>query len=178
VSYWTDDKTFSQQTYPAVDSIYYDLWGQDIYIHREDSSLTETTDRDCIDGIDTTVSMLTTDEICRESMQTLTIQEKIRRPETRKYHDLTLEYYQDRYTKLPGELWHCKASLYLYGYFDQSCPSMLSEWLILPYKALRAFVLSLPDVESRLLPTRHSRAAFLPIPLSDIPSKLVIASNF
>jgi hypothetical protein len=106
----------------------------------------------------------------------LTGQEKTLRFREYKYRTFTLEFYQNRYTREPGEFFHIASQFYLHGYADESGEHFI-EWKIINILPLMAWLKNntLEWFASRLRDVGESRAAFFYYPYDDIPKEYYFA---
>lgn len=93
------------------------------------------------------------------------------------FRTFTMEFYQNRFTKEPGEFFKIASQFYLHGYADPAGVRFVEWHIICIFKFIdwlkRCPVASL---ERRLKPAGGSRAAFLPIPYDRIPERFIHAS--
>ena len=95
------------------------------------------------------------------------------------YKTFTMEYWQNRYTKEPGEWFKIASQFYLSGYSDKSGIEFI-EWKIIkmfPFMIwLNRFV---PEqLSDKVKPSGGSRAGFLPVPYKVIPGDCIYAEGF
>ena len=94
------------------------------------------------------------------------------------YRTFTIEFWQNRYTKEPGEWFKIASQFYLSGYSDTSGIEF-AEWKIIkmfPFMVwLKQFA---PDrLAEKVKPAGGSRAGFLPIPYKHIPHDCIYANG-
>jgi hypothetical protein len=111
----------------------------------------------------------------KNNMQ-LSGQEKALTYENYKWKTFTIEFYQNRFTKEPGEWFKIASQFYLSGYSDKSGIRFI-EWKIIK---MFDFMLwqrqfSINYLESITKPSTRSNANFLPIKYCDIPEKCIYA---
>jgi len=109
---------------------------------------------------------------------TITGQEKALSNEFYKYRTFTIEFYQNRYTKEPGEFFKIASQFYLHGYSDMSGVDF-AEWKIIDILLLLDWMKTWPihKIEEKLRPAGGSRASFLPIPYKVIPKQFILAES-
>lgn len=93
-----------------------------------------------------------------------------------KFRTFTMEFWQNRYTKEPGEFFKIASQFYLHGYSDESGVAFI-EWKVLDVLRLIDWLKMYGvDALSKVTrPSGGSRAAFLWIEYDNIPSQCVIA---
>jgi hypothetical protein len=93
-----------------------------------------------------------------------------------KYRTFTIEFWQNRHTKEPGEFFKIASQLYLSGYSDQTGVTFI-EWKILDVPRLIIWLrdYSVDALSKRCKPAGGSRAAFLPIDYDSIPKDAILA---
>ena len=106
----------------------------------------------------------------------LTGQEKTLSYQFYKYRTFTIEFWQNRFTREPGEFFHIASQFYLHGYSDHT-GTRFAEWIILDILEFMHYLRkqSIDDLSSRTRPAGGSRAAFLPIPYDNIPDRFIKA---
>jgi len=106
----------------------------------------------------------------------LTGQEKTLSNKFYKYRTFTIEFFQNRYTKEPGEFFHIASQFYLHGYSDET-GIHFAEWIILDVLEFMHYLRkkNIDDLAQRTRPAGGSRASFLPIPYDNIPSQFIKA---
>ncbi|NLH78626.1 MAG: hypothetical protein GX465_16480 [Acidobacteria bacterium] len=106
----------------------------------------------------------------------ITGQEKTLSYQFYKYRTFTIEFWQNRFTREPGEFFHIASQFYLHGYSDQT-GTHFEEWIILDILEFMHYLRrnSIDDLASRTRPAGGSRAAFLPIPYDNIPPQFIKA---
>lgn len=96
----------------------------------------------------------------------------------KEYRTFTIEFYQNRYTKEPGEWFKIASQFYLHGYGDETNEEFI-EWHIFKLFDLMDWLknASIHDLESYLKPSGGSQASFLPIPYDKIPRHVIFAEG-
>ena len=98
-----------------------------------------------------------------------TLQEKFRRPSARRYHDLTIEFMQDRFSQVGGDWTHLAVDYYAYGYLDRPAePTGFTEFYLIRYRELKEALLR-GVIPFSVVPS-SSMASMLTIRLDSIPS--------
>jgi hypothetical protein len=107
----------------------------------------------------------------------LTGQEKALTFPCYKFRTFTMEFYQNRHTREPGEFFHIASQFYLHGYADQSGEHFI-EWKIINILPFMAWLKNntLEWFASKIRDDRESRAAFFYFPYDDIPQEFYFAS--
>lgn len=103
-------------------------------------------------------------------------QEKVLSFKFYKYRTFTIEFWQNRNTKEPGEFFKIASQFYLHGYAN-SHENGFVEWKILDVLKLIDWLkcCGLDKLDSRTRPSGGSRAAFLPIGYDRIPQAFIHA---
>ena len=94
-----------------------------------------------------------------------------------RHKTFTVEFYQNRNTKEPGEFFKIASQFYLHGYSDESGIDFI-DWKIIDVVQMMNWLrhTSVDKLEKRTRPSGGSRASFLPIPYCKIPSAFIIAT--
>jgi len=89
-----------------------------------------------------------------------------------------MEFWQNRYTKEPGEWFKIASQFYLSGYSDVSGVEWV-EWHIIRTMPFLQWLqdFSIESLAGRCKPSFNSRAAFLPVPYDSIPIHCIYASG-
>lgn len=125
-------------------------------------------------AIDVRIHVRPRDSRLAETM--FTLQEKFRRPSARRYHDLTIEFMQDRYNDVGGDWTHLAVDYYAYGYLDRPAePTEFTEFYLIRYRELKEALLS-GRVGFDVLPS-SSRASMLTVPISALPAEVIAISH-
>lgn len=106
----------------------------------------------------------------------LTGQEKALTHRFYKFRTFTMEFWQNRYTREPGEFFKIASQFYLHGYSDAT-GVQFAEWKIIDILKLIDWLKGY-DIDMLAAKTRASgpsRAAFLPIAYDRIPKRFVLA---
>lgn len=108
----------------------------------------------------------------------LTGQEKALSYKFYKYKTFTMEFWQNRFTKEPGEFFKIASQFYLHGYSDDTGIEFI-EWKIIDILRLVEWLKSYGTdaLSQKTKPAGGSRAAFLPIPYDRIPAGLIFAQG-
>jgi len=95
-----------------------------------------------------------------------------------RYKTFTVEFWQNRYTKEPGEFFKIASQFYLHGYSDETGTSFI-EWKILNVLELINWLkgYGVDVLATRVKPSGPSQAAFLPIPYDKIPKWIIHAEE-
>lgn len=95
-----------------------------------------------------------------------------------KYRTFTIEFWQNRHTKEPGEWFKIASQFYLSGYSDPSGIEF-AEWKIVAMLELLTWLrkCGVTKLDQKCKKSGGSRAAFLPIPYDSIPPKCIFASG-
>lgn len=106
----------------------------------------------------------------------LTGQEKALSFKFYKFRTFTIEFWQNRYTREPGEFFKIASQFYLHGYSDESGTNFI-EWKVLDVLRMIDWLkgCGADELAARTRPSGGSRAAFLPIPYDKIPAQFVHA---
>jgi len=106
----------------------------------------------------------------------LTGQEKALTNKFYKYHTFTMEFWQNRHTKEPGEFFKIASQFYLHGYSDESGVEFI-EWKIIDILKFIDWLkkYGTDRLSAATKPSGPSRAAFLPIPYDRIPKQFILA---
>jgi len=106
----------------------------------------------------------------------LTGQEKALSHRYCSYRTFTVEFWQNRFTKEPGEFFKIASQFYLHGYSDETGLAFI-EWKIIDVLKFIDWlkVCGLDKLESKVRPAGGSRAAFLPIPYDKIPKQFILS---
>lgn len=93
------------------------------------------------------------------------------------FKTFTIEFYQNRYTKEPGEFFKIASQFYLSGYSDPTGKEFI-EWHIIKMFDFMDWIRNsnTQKLADRCRPST-SRANFLPIPYSKIPNEFIFASG-
>lgn len=107
----------------------------------------------------------------------LTGQEKTLSNKFYKFRTFTIEFWQNRYTKEPGEFFKIASQFYLHGYSDETGRDFI-EWKIIDILQLISWLRRCGTdlLATRTKPAGGSRAAFLPIPYDAIPEEFILHS--
>lgn len=94
-----------------------------------------------------------------------------------KYQTFTIEFWQNRKTKEPGEFFRIASQFYLHGYADESGEHFI-EWKILDTLRFMSWLKQrdIDELDAQCRDSGPSRAAFLPIPYCQIPPEFVLSS--
>jgi len=94
------------------------------------------------------------------------------------FRTFTIEFYQNRYTKEPGEFFKIASQFYLSGYSDQSGFEFI-EWHIIKTFDFMDWLrnVNIAKLARKCKPSKGSNANFLPIPYSKIPNSFIFASG-
>jgi len=113
-------------------------------------------------------------QITLSNKSRITIQEKALRHQFIKYNTFTIEFYQSRYDKEPGEFFNIASQYYLHGYWN-STETGLEKWYLLKIFDLLNYLKSKPlaELERKVRPTYNSRASFYAINYNDIPREFI-----
>ena len=105
----------------------------------------------------------------------VTGQEKALTHQFYKYRTFTIEFWQNRYTKEPGEFFKIASQFYLHGYSDQSGVNFI-EWKVLDILRFVNWLkhCGTESLSHKTKPSGGSRAAFLPIPYDSIPHEFIL----
>ena len=105
----------------------------------------------------------------------LTGQEKTLSNDFYRYRTFTMEFYQNRRTKEPGEFFHIASQFYLHGYAHANEKNFV-EWMIVDVLRLLDWLKNKPieDLERRTKPSGPSRASFFYKPYDSIPKEFVL----
>ena len=105
----------------------------------------------------------------------LTGQEKALSNKFYKYKTFTMEFYQNRFTKEPGEFFKIASQFYLTGYSDES-GIKFAEWKIIDLLKFLAWMnkKTRDQLELNTRPAGGSRASFIFIPYKDIPKEFIL----
>jgi hypothetical protein len=92
------------------------------------------------------------------------------------WRTFTMEFWQNRYTKEPGEFFKIASQFYLHGYSDCSGVKFI-EWKVLDVLRLVDWLkrAGVDALSLRTKPSGGSRASFLPIGYDKIPKPFVLA---
>ena len=92
------------------------------------------------------------------------------------FRTFTMEFWQNRYTKEPGEFFKIASQFYLHGYSDESGIEFI-EWKILDVLRLIEWLkrCGVESLEQRTRPAGGSRAAFLFIHYDKIPEAFILS---
>jgi hypothetical protein len=95
-----------------------------------------------------------------------------------KFRTFTMEFWQNRFTKEPGEFFKIASQFYLHGYSDATGIAFV-EWKILDVLRVIDWLKAcgVDTLSNRTRPAGGSRAAFLPIPYDKIPRQFIIAQS-
>jgi hypothetical protein len=104
----------------------------------------------------------------------ITGQEKCLSHKFHKYRTFTVEFWQNRFTREPGEFFKIASQFYLHGYSDESGVEFI-EWKIISILHLIDWLkrCNVDGLAKRTRPSGGSRAAFLPIPYDSIPKQFI-----
>ncbi len=93
-----------------------------------------------------------------------------------KFRTFTIEFWQNRFTKEPGEWFRIASQFYLSGYSDESGIEFI-EWHIIRMMQFLTWLKSakIAALDKRCRPSGGSRAAFLPVPYESIPRACIYA---
>lgn len=96
----------------------------------------------------------------------------------KRFRTFTIEFYQNRYTKEPGDWFKIASQFYLHGYGNETNTEFI-EWYIFKLFDLMIWLqdASINDLELYLKPAGGSRASFLPIPYDKIPKHVIFAKG-
>jgi hypothetical protein len=105
----------------------------------------------------------------------LTGQEKTLSNKFYSFRTFTMEFYQNRYTKEPGEFFHIASQFYLHGYAHKNQKNFV-EWMIVDLLLLLDWLKSKPieDLEKQTRSSEGSRASFFYIPYDTIPKEFIL----
>ena len=106
-------------------------------------------------------------------------QEKALSHKYHRYKTFTMEFYQNKYTKEPGEFFKIASQFYLTGYSDETGREFI-EWHIFKVFDYMDWIrrrYTIDDLESWLKPACGSRAMFLPMEYKYIPDHICYASG-
>ncbi len=94
-----------------------------------------------------------------------------------RFKTFTMEFYQNRHTREPGEFFKIASQFYLSGYSDDTGIEFI-EWHIIKMFDFMNWIRnsSVDKLAERCRPST-SRANFLPIPYKKIPSQFIFASG-
>ena len=108
----------------------------------------------------------------------ITGQEKALSYKFYKFRTFTMEFWQNRHTKEPGEFFKIASQFYLHGYSDASGVRFI-EWKIIDILKLIVWLKSygVEALARKTRPSGGSRAAFLPIPYDKIPKDFILAEK-
>lgn len=107
---------------------------------------------------------------------TLSMQEKALSNKFYSFKTFTMEFYQNRYTKEPGEFFKIASQIYLHGYADNSEINFI-EYHILKVYDLIVWINStytISQLEANMRNAGGSRATFISIPYRLIPQNIFI----
>lgn len=92
------------------------------------------------------------------------------------FRTFTVEFWQNRHTKEPGEFFKIASQFYLHGYSDKSGLSFI-EWKIIDVLKFIDWLKAcgLDKLEAKVRPSGGSRAAFLPIDYDKIPKEFILS---
>lgn len=92
------------------------------------------------------------------------------------FRTFTIEFYQNRVTKEPGEFFKIASQFYLHGYADESGTNFV-EWKVLNILHFIDWLKNVPvdKLASLTRPAGGSRAAFLPVHYDKIPKQFIHA---
>lgn len=105
----------------------------------------------------------------------VTGQEKALTYQFYKYRTFTIEFWQNRYTKEPGEFFKIASQFYLHGYSDKSGVNFI-EWKVIDILRVVAWLkhCGTEALSRRTKPSGGSRASFLAIPYDSIPHSFIL----
>ncbi len=108
----------------------------------------------------------------------VTGQEKALSYHFHKFATFTVEFWQNRHTREPGEFFKIASQFYLHGYSDETGVEFI-DWKIIDVLRLITWLRHTPidKLSQRTRPASGSRAAFLPIPYNKIPGEFFIATK-
>lgn len=106
----------------------------------------------------------------------LTGQEKALSFQFYKYRTFTMEFWQNRHTKEPGEFFKIASQFYLHGYSDDTGVAFV-EWKVIDILKMIDWLKNcgINKLAARTKPSGPSRAAFLPVPYDAIPKAFILA---
>ena len=109
------------------------------------------------------------------NQSTITGQEKALSNKFHKYRTFTMEFWQNRYDKEPGEFFKIASQFYLHGYSDET-GVQFEEYLIINVLTLMNYLkgFSIEELSNRTKPAGGSRASFLPIRYNDLPQEAIM----
>lgn len=104
-------------------------------------------------------------------------QEKALRPKFAKFNTFTIEFYQNRFTKEPGEFFNIGAQFYLHGYWNDDF-SGLQKWYMVKLFDFLAYLKQFPvkSLEKRTRPST-SNASFFYVEYPKIPNEFLYAKH-
>lgn len=105
-------------------------------------------------------------------------QEKVLRYKFINHDTLTIEFYQNRFTKEKGEFFNLGAHYFLHGYVDGNIPEEITRFLKCYFIKVFDFLewlkkKSIEELEKNTRPTKGSRASFYWIRYDDIPREFI-----
>jgi hypothetical protein len=159
---WSKARQLEKKAIPHIQAIYKTIFptGTQIKRHRD-------TDTDIRLHIDSTIKF--------KNGITMTIQEKAL---TTDNNTLAIEYFQDRDTKEPGELFYLYADMFFCCYWNSSQTGLKNNWHLIDVPKLKLWLARFPRpfLLQKCKPTSTSRASALYIPFNIIPDDVVLAS--
>jgi len=105
----------------------------------------------------------------------ITGQEKSLSYKFHKFRTFTVEFWQNRFTREPGEFFKIASQFYLHGYSDDTGVDW-EEYYIIDVLRLMLWLkkTSINTLAAKTRPAAGSNAAFLPIPYDDLPVGAVL----
>lgn len=106
----------------------------------------------------------------------ITMQEKALSNKFHSFGTFTMEFYQNRYTKEPGEFFKIASQIYLHGYADKTEVNFI-EYNILKVYDLITWINSsftIQQLEDNMRNAGGSRATFISIPYLQIPEQIFL----
>lgn len=105
-------------------------------------------------------------------------QEKTLRKQWSNLNTLTIEFYQNRFTKEKGEFFNLGAQFFLHGYVDGNIPEEITRFLKCYFIKIFDFLdgqkrKPIEELEKNTRPTKGSKASFYWIRYDDIPREFI-----
>ena len=162
---WPDDFEFSLAAQPIQDKVYKRIFGN--YLKKV-TRFPKSSERHVLDinyHIDVEIEFVNNIKILG--------QEKALRKQWSDLNTLTIEFYQNRFTKEKGEFFNLGAQFYLHGYLDGDEPEEITKFLKCYFIKIFDYLESLKnksieELDKNTRPTQGSRASFYWIRYDDI----------
>lgn len=165
-----DDFEFSLAAQPIQDEVYKRIFGN--YL-KKITRFPKSNERHVLDinyHIDVEIEFVNNIKILG--------QEKALRKQWSDLNTLTIEFYQNRFTKEKGEFFNLGAQFYLHGYVDGNIPEEITRFLKCYFIKIFDFLEWLKrkpveELEKNTRPTKGSRASFYWIRYDNIPREFI-----